>query len=372
MPRRKKPWSFDKSKEVWLGHFHNKRKANGRATRRQIATYKQCPEENYDFLMAQWRLKQHEMELDDNRKELTRLKPALEEWLNHVKTYRHRRTHELYARTASRLIEAMGNPMLSDINWKHTDKLVRLLRDNYKNSARTQISIIKETKTFLQFMKDRGYELEIPWFPEIEYTKKEIRVYSPEDLFLIQKRINFLMKNAKGRDVFLRTQLRVVTMAMHTGMRGGEIGNLLIENISIQQRCIYLRENQDWTIKGRREDKPIPVNSTLLTFLVHDLSHRSPHERWFLDNGEGKRAYTDRTSISRAIKKHAIAIGIPPSNLPKPVHGIRAAFATMMSDNKVDLVTIQKLMRHRDITTTRGYVNTERKELQEAVETLDT
>ena len=159
-------------------------------------------------------------------------------------------------------------------------------------------------------------------------------------------------------------------MAMHTGMRGGEIRNLLIDNISIKERCIYLRDNENWRIKGRREDKPIPINDTLLAFLLTDLRHRSPSEVWFLDNGEGEIAYSYACDMAKAIRAHGIAIGMNPAKMPKPIHGIRACVAKMCNDKGRDIVSIQKLLRHEDIKTTRKYINAEKTDLKSSVDVL--
>ena len=371
MPTRKSQWSFDKTKRVWLGHFHSKQTSNGRATRRQIATEKQCPVEDYEYLLSKWRIKLHSIELEGKGISTPRLKTALEDWLKYVKRYRDMKTMKLYKRTANRLLEAMGNIDISTIGFSHTDDFANLLRTKYKNGPETQRSICKEAKVFFGFMVDREILYKKPRFPKIIVTKKEMRTYTEEQLFLIRQRINFMVQRSNGSDVFLRTQLRVITMAMHTGMRGGEIRNLLIDNISIKKRCIYLRENKDWRIKGRREDKPIPVNETLFTFLVADLRHRSPSEVWYLDNGTGNITYSQSCDMAKAIRSHGIAIGMNPNEMPKPIHGIRACVAKMCNDKGRDIVSIQKLLRHEDITTTRKYINAENSDLKSSVDVLE-
>ena len=368
---KKKHWSYVESRKHWVGHFHHKKKTNRRAARRVIATHAECPEENYEFLMARWRTVAFDLEVDYTSDAPLRLGVALEEWLEYVKRYRDIKTMKLYRRTASRLFESMGNILVNQVNLSHTDKFATMLTRKYRVSDQTKVSICKEAKAFFSFLVDREVLDKKPRFPDIQCTKKEMRAYTPEQLFLIRQRINFMVQRSKGSNVFLRAQLRVITMAMHTGMRGGEIRNLLINNISIEKRCIYLRDNENWRIKGRREDKPIPINDALLEFLVLDLRHRSPSEVWYLDNGKGRKTYSYACDMAKAIRAHGIAIGMNPAEMPKPIHGIRSCVATMMSEKGRDIVSIQKLLRHKDINTTRNYINTEKRDLKSSVDVLE-
>jgi len=153
-----------------------------------------------------------------------------------------------------------------------------------------------------------------------------------------------------------------------TGMRGGEVRALRVEHIMLDRNLLLLRDNQETghKIKGRIE-RTLPIVEPLAEFLAMDLASRTNKERYYLGDGQGGPFYRSVDSLTRGISKALTECGIEGV---KPLHGLRGTVLTELSRAGVDVVKIQKIAGHREITTTRRYINADTLEIADALATL--
>ena len=152
---------------------------------------------------------------------------------------------------------------------------------------------------------------------------------------------------------------KIMKMALFTGMRKGEIFNLMWTDIDFINRLITIRNPKS----GR--DEHIPMNQSTYDLLKSHPKHDLNYELVF-PNKFGKKRVDIRKGVDR-IKKRA---GIPKEF--RGMHGLRHVFASRLaSSGKVDLYRIQKLLTHKSPQMTQRYAHLHNEVLREASEVMD-
>ncbi|MDQ7835335.1 MAG: site-specific integrase [Humidesulfovibrio sp.] len=134
----------------------------------------------------------------------------------------------------------------------------------------------------------------------------------------------------------------IMLMALHTGMRRGEILRLCWADLDFRTGFILIR-----TPKGGRSER-IPMNPqarALLEGLVRTSDFVFPGR----DGGQ-------RVELRRAVRRICDAAGLPQDF--RGLHGLRHAYASMLaSSGEVDLYAIQKLLTHKSSAMTQRYAH---------------
>ena len=152
---------------------------------------------------------------------------------------------------------------------------------------------------------------------------------------------------------------KIMKMALFTGMRKGEIFNLMWTDIDFDNRLITIRNPKS----GR--DEHIPMNQSTYDLLKSHPTHDLNTELVF-PNKFGKKRVDIRKGVDR-IKKRA---GLPKEF--RGMHGLRHVFASRLaSSGKVDLYRIQKLLTHKSPQMTQRYAHLSNEVLREASEVMD-
>lgn len=135
----------------------------------------------------------------------------------------------------------------------------------------------------------------------------------------------------------------VLSMALFSGMRRGELLSLCWDDIDIDRGFISIKNP-----KGG-QNATIPLSESVRQVLSTLTRGESP----YVFPGRGGQKRHDIRRAANRIKKAA--------DLPKdfrPLHGLRQVFASMLaSSGQVDLYTLQKLLTHKDPKTTQRYAH---------------
>jgi len=136
-------------------------------------------------------------------------------------------------------------------------------------------------------------------------------------------------------------------LAIDTGLRVSELCNLRLEDVH-DDGSITVRQG-----KGRKDRVVFAGRQSIESIADYRRQDPSAHvggpeaNLWSLDNARHVTPASFRRALCRAGDR--VGVEVHP-------HKLRRTFATMMLLNKADLFSLQELMGHSDISTTRKYI----------------
>jgi len=147
----------------------------------------------------------------------------------------------------------------------------------------------------------------------------------------------------------------VVTILLDTGLRVSELCGLDIEDLDLEDLSALVIGG-----KGEKDRTVLFTDATVKAVEAwmpirrsrNKLSSEGKEERALLLSSRGRRM--NPRSVQKLVDKLAEASDIPKSRLSP--HTLRHTFATGLLERGADLVTIQRLLGHSSIATTRVYL----------------
>ena len=151
----------------------------------------------------------------------------------------------------------------------------------------------------------------------------------------------------------------LVTFAIHTGMRMGEILELTWRGVDFIRRTVSIFRSKN----GER--RTIPVNETVLRVLKHKAKVRTLScDRVFcskaftaIESGHLRRSFRLALSKAKIEEFH--------------FHDLRHTFATRLVQAGIDLYKVQQLLGHKSPIMTQRYAHHYPESLRDGVESLD-
>jgi excisionase family DNA binding protein len=223
-----------------------------------------------------------------------------------------------------------------------TRSLVEKFRDSRRKAGNSESTVNR----YLALLK-RMFNLAIEEGYLEQNPMRGIRLHSERDTIkdriLTEAEESRLLSESSDR---LRP---VVKIALHTGMRLGEILGLRWVNVNFSKRKIKVEKTKS------RKARFIPVNSTLFDELT----------RLEKEAGRDGRVFpfkSVRTAFENACRRAGV------KNLT--FHDLRRTFGTRLLEKGVDIVTIQKLYGHSGVSVTQRYLHPDDEVSRDAVELL--
>jgi len=194
------------------------------------------------------------------------------------------------------------------------------------------------------------YSKAIEWGKVKENLTKKVKLLKGE-----VKRLRFLMPDEVQRLLSNCTDhlKPIVTVAVHTGMRKGELLSLQWDRINFEQGIITLLDTKN------NERRDIPMNETVKKTL-EGIERKG--ENVFC-NGDGQTFVTVRKSFETALKKSGIE--------DFRFHDLRHCFASNLVMEGVDIMTVKELMGHKTLDMTLRYSHLAPNHKTKAVNILD-
>jgi site-specific recombinase XerD len=159
----------------------------------------------------------------------------------------------------------------------------------------------------------------------------------------VEEVVQLLATARPGRERIL------LTTAYACGLRISELLSLQVTDIDSARMVVNVRQG-----KGAK-DRQVPLSARLLRELRQWWSsHRT--KPWLFPGmaGTSRQRPMNVTSVQRTVKQIVVRSGLKKS---ASMHTLRHSYATHLLEAGVDLVTIQRLLGHRDLQTTARYLH---------------
>jgi len=196
------------------------------------------------------------------------------------------------------------------------------------------------------------YTKAIEWGKVKESPAKKVKLLKGEVnrvRFLMPEEIQVLLSNCCDH---LRP---IVTVALNTGMRKGELLGLRWDQVNLDQGIISILDTKN------HERRDLLMNETVKATL-RALKEKKAGDYVFCD-GNGRNFASLRHSFETALRKSAIE--------DFRFHDLRHTFASNLVMEGVDLVTVQQLMGHKTLEMTLRYSHLAPNHKMRAVNILD-
>lgn len=157
--------------------------------------------------------------------------------------------------------------------------------------------------------------------------------------------IEALIQNLAWQDVREACELLLLT-----GLRRTELLALRWADVDLVEGVAYVRATNLYTPKSRRA-RAVPLTDRSVEILKDRKERMTAYTGPFLKQG---RAIPHKDTLTKEFRKHADSAGLPNLRL----HDLRHAFCThAVNELKADIITVQEVAGHADISTTRGYLH---------------
>ncbi|MBQ8651281.1 MAG: tyrosine recombinase [Alphaproteobacteria bacterium] len=161
-------------------------------------------------------------------------------------------------------------------------------------------------------------------------------------------------------DTRLKAMLHILYGA---GLRVSELVTLTTDSIIVdedQQKFVLLVRG-----KGNKE-RIVPLNKIALIAIKDYLKNRNAKNSIYLFPSHSKSGHITRQGFAKLLKEIADFVNIPRDKISP--HVIRHAFATHLLARGADILSIQKMLGHKDISTTQIYTHVSNERIKHLVE----
>lgn len=230
----------------------------------------------------------------------------------------------------------------------------------------TRARRLSAIRQLYRFMFEEGLRADNPAL-QIRGPGRAKRLPKTLDVDAVDRLIDAAQTTGRTRADRLRNTC-LMALLYATGMRVSELVSLPVAATRGDPRMLLI------TGKGGRE-RMVPLSPTARDALAAWLAVRDADEERQATNGHppsrflfpsrGKTGHLTRHAFYALIKSFAAAAGIPPDTVTP--HTLRHAFATHLLAGGADLMVIQMLLGHADVSTTEIYTHVLDERLKELV-----
>jgi integrase len=282
-----------------------------------------------------------------------RFREFSEEYLRYLEVNAAKETNRRYTYAVNTMVELSGELYLQDITTKMIEDFkTRRATQGKPNSVNKDLTVIKSM--FSRAVR-WGYVKESP-----AQGVDIIRRIDGSARYLSQEEAKNLMQTCKASAS--PRLYEIVVMALHTGMRLGEILHVQWRDIDFSRGVVAVVSREEHPTKNRKS-RQIPLSQ----FLSESLRQipRRLNSPYVFPNDDGTPRRVD--TVSRAFTNVVKQAGLDHITF----HGLRHTFASWAAMAGVEIPTIGKLVGHGNIVTTMRYAHLSPEHLSGAIHFLD-
>ena len=262
-------------------------------------------------------------------------------------------------------LEAYRADISSFLEYSERIEVTREVIQNYiehlDSKSLKQSTIMRKVSALRQFYKFLCDEKIIAQDPTLEINMKTKN--KPLPRVLSESEMAQLLSYFETKTNYkLQAMLHILYGA---GLRVSELVSLTKDSVIFDEeakRYILLVRG-----KGSKE-RIVPLNTLAIKAVLTYLENQSEKEshNQYLFPSHSKEGHMTRQGFAKLLKGIAIEVGISPQKISP--HVIRHAFATHLLSHGADLLSIQKLLGHKDISTTQIYTHISNDKIKKLVE----
>ena len=181
-------------------------------------------------------------------------------------------------------------------------------------------------------------------------------------IFLSKTNLELILQHTQTKllkDIFIT--------AFYSGMRLGEILNLVWECIDFNRKIITVKNINGFITKSKKE-RVIPMNSSLLKLFLdrYETSKILKQNNYIFNKVIGVKLNEDY--VSKRFKRAVRSTGL---NEDIHFHTLRHSFASNLIQKGASIYVVKELLGHESISTTQIYSHLQSENLSQAVSLLD-
>ena len=233
-----------------------------------------------------------------------------------------------------------GNRKLNQIN--------PFLIEHYKSQRKTEVkpATVNRELALLKYM----FNLAIKWGRAGRNPMSSVKLFKED---AVTMRVLSLDESDRLIDAADEDLRELIIVALHTGMRKGEILNLRWCMVDFRNGVVNVEKSKSG------KTRLIPMHRKVREILM-DVERSG--EYVFMKKGQPWKDV--RKPFERAVRRGEI---VPRCTF----HDLRHTFATRLVESNVDLVTVKEILGHSSIVTTMRYAHPSPKHKKEAIAALD-
>jgi integrase len=322
------------------------------------------------------KLKAIEERLAEETKILTEgipIRTAMQQWIdNDIFHYTKPITAKEYMRTCTLYLQVVGDHSIKEFRKHHAT----LFQSGLKNIALSDAGIRKH-QTHLQIFLNWAYSEEHLGKPvrlnKVRVMQQGPVIYARSEVEILQSTIEKALSNASTsyQKRCVRNHMRAFMAARYTVLRCGEIHTIPLRHVLLDEGVMRITSVPEigWVPKTRQE-RVVPINPELSSFLETDRQNRGQDERWLLDDGLGGQAYASNSQLSQVFRRYTKRAGLEQCGR-KPLHALRSTGITGMLSAGGKLDYVMTIAGHSNPQTTLNhYVRAENFDLRSTVNLL--